>query len=243
MIPRDNTMSINTLTTTKMCVPHNRPSHDPSASLLAAKQKLKMMSIGMIKYTLDSITTMPISPKSYDRPLDKMKFSASTMTMFGTFVQASVPLKGKKEEQAIKDWIYKGEEDIVTITTPISPKNYGKHYEILQQMGYQGQGPLRNNRHTLAKPLSCIDGQQPKDNIGQGYGAKDDLPKCSRDAPMTNDSDTDMDESLLYAMAQMGDSLPSTSLLWGEECTLNDDTTEASTSRGNEPNESNFRDR
>ena len=52
-----------------------------------------------------------------------------------------------------------------------------------------------------------------------------------------------MDESSLYTMAQMGDNLPSTSLLWGEEFTPSDVTFEASTSRGNEPNEPNFRDR
>ena len=52
----------------------------------------------------------------------------------------------------------------------------------------------------------------------------------------------DMGELPLYAMAQMGDNLPSTSLLWGEEPMSNNDTTKASTSRNNEPNESNFRD-
>ena len=42
---------------------------------------------------------------------------------------------------------------------------------------------------------------------------------------MTSDLDIDMDESPLYAMDQMGDNLPSTSLLWGEEFTTSDDTT------------------
>ena len=44
-------------------------------------------------------------------------------------------------------------------------------------------------------------------------------------------------------MTQMGDSLPSTSLLWGEECIPNDDITKASTSTSNKPNTSNFRDK
>ena len=56
MIPWDNTMSINNLTTTKTFL----PSHDPSASLLFVEQKLKMMSIGMGEYTLDFIVAMPI---------------------------------------------------------------------------------------------------------------------------------------------------------------------------------------
>ena len=50
--------------------------------------------------------------------------------------------------------------------------------------------------------------------MGLGYGAKDGPPKCSRNAPTISDIGIDMDESLLYSMAQMGDGLPSTSLLW-----------------------------
>ena len=109
-------------------------------------------------------------------------------------------------------------------------------------MDYQCEGPLSNNGHALAKLLCHIDGQQPKDTIGLGYGAKDDLPKFSRDAPMTSDLEIDIDESPLATIAQMGDSLPSTSLLWGEESTPGNDATKASTSRGNEQNEFNVRD-
>ena len=79
--------------------------------------------------------------------------------------------------------------------------------------------------------------------MGLGYGAKDDPPECSRNAPMANDLDKAMDESPLYTMAQMGDGLPSTSLLWGKECIPSDDMVEASTSQNNVPNESNFRGR
>ena len=44
-------------------------------------------------------------------------------------------------------------------------------------------------------------------------------------------------------MAQIGDSLPSTSLPRGEEFTPTDGSVEASNFRGNEPNESTFKDR
>ena len=85
VIPGENSISINTLTTTEMSIPHNKPSHDPSVSLVVTEQKLKMMSIGMGEYTLDSSVAMAISPKSYDRPSNKMKPSTSTMTIFNTF--------------------------------------------------------------------------------------------------------------------------------------------------------------
>ena len=94
----------------------------------------------MGEYMLNSIATMPISPKSYGKVIGKMKSPESAMTIFDTFVQSSVPLEAEKEEQEIRDWIYKGEEDDISmVTTPISPKYYGKGYMLLQQMGYQGQ--------------------------------------------------------------------------------------------------------
>ena len=57
----------------------------------------------MGEYTLDSISAMPIFAKSYGKPIGKMKSSKSTTTIFDTFVQSSVPLEAKKEEQAVKD--------------------------------------------------------------------------------------------------------------------------------------------
>ena len=55
------------------------------------------------------------------------------MTVFDTFVPSSIQLEVEKEEQAVKDCIYRGEEDYTTsITTPISPMRYGKGYSLLQ---------------------------------------------------------------------------------------------------------------
>ena len=137
VIPRDNAISINTLTMTETFIPHNKPAHDLHASLVATEQKLKMMSIGMGEYTLDSIAAMPISPKSYGKPAGKMKSFELAMTIFDTFVQSFMPLEAKKEEKIVKDWIYRGEEDDISmVTTPISPRHYGKGYTLLQQMGY-----------------------------------------------------------------------------------------------------------
>lgn len=235
----DNAITINTLTAAETFVPHNKPSHDHNASLIAAEKKLKMMSIGMGEYTLDSIAAMPTSPKSYGRPSDKAKPSASTMTFFGTFVQSSIPLEAEKEEQAVREWVYREEEeDSTTVATPISPKCYGKGYEFLQQMGYQGHEPLNNNGHALVEPLSHTDGRPSKDTTGLGYGVDNDIPKYSRNTPVLSDLDTDVQESPLCTMAQMEDCLPSTSLLWGGECMPTDDTVEASTSKNFVPNES-----
>ena len=114
----------------------------------------------MGEYTLDSIVALPVSPRSYGKPSTKKKPSASTMTLFGTFVQSSVPLEAEKEEQAIKDWIYREEidENEVTVTTPISPKRNGKGYKMLANMGYQGHGSLTGHKKALVEPISHTQG-------------------------------------------------------------------------------------
>ena len=161
VIPGDNSMSINTLSTTKTLVPNNHLSSEPTPSLIDCAQKMKMMSLGMGEYTLDSVAALPLSPWSYGRSSAKKKPSASAMTLFGTFVQSSIPLEAEKEEQTIKDWIYRGENDEkeVTITTPISPQQYGKGYKLLANMGYQGHGSLIGNKKALTEPLSHTQGR------------------------------------------------------------------------------------
>lgn len=110
VIPGDLTIAINALVATKKFVPHNEPSVDPSTSLVATEKSLKMMSLGMGEYTLDSFASIPISPRSYGRPSDQMKPSTSAMMIFDTFVPSSNPLEAKREEQAIQEWIYREDE-------------------------------------------------------------------------------------------------------------------------------------
>ena len=133
-------MSINTLSIVETLVPYNCSSHELTPSFIECEQKLKMMSLGMGEYNIDSIASLLVSLQSYGKPSIKKKPSTSTMTLFGTFVYSLVPLEVEKEEQEIRDWIYREEEDeeAVIVTTPISPKFYGKGYKFLVNMGYQG---------------------------------------------------------------------------------------------------------
>ena len=64
----------------------------------------------MRKFTLDYISSLLVSPQSYVRHSEKSNPSSSSMTIFGTFVQSTIPLEEEKEDQAIKDWIYREEE-------------------------------------------------------------------------------------------------------------------------------------
>ena len=47
VVPNDNLMSINTLSTAKTLVPHNHSSDEPTLFFTECEQKLKMMSLGM----------------------------------------------------------------------------------------------------------------------------------------------------------------------------------------------------
>ena len=58
----DNLMSINTLSVVETLVPHNRSSQEPTPSFIECEQKLKMVSLGMGEYTLDSIVSQLVSP-------------------------------------------------------------------------------------------------------------------------------------------------------------------------------------
>lgn len=91
-----------------------------------------MMSIGMGEYTLDSIDVILVSSCSSGKLSKHMKSSSSAMTIYGKFFQSSVPLKDEKKYQAIMNWIYREEDSIneVTLTTPISPKRYGKGFSF-----------------------------------------------------------------------------------------------------------------
>lgn len=113
----------------------------------------------MGEYTLESIVALPVSPQSYGKPTTAKKPSASTMALFGIFVQSPIPLEVEKEEQAIKDWLYREEKDEeVTMNTPISPKRYGKGYKFLTKMGYQGHGSLTGHKNSLVESLSHTQG-------------------------------------------------------------------------------------
>jgi hypothetical protein len=191
---RDNSMSINMLTTTKSLVPHNRSTNDIKSMLVDYEKKLKMMINCMEEYTLDSIVVLSISPHSYGKSSKKMRPSSSSMTIHGTFVQSSIPLEQEKEDQVIWGSIYRKEENIdeITLTTPISPKRYGKGYHFLRKMDYQGHIPLNDNIESLTKPASHTNKRKSGDTIGLGYGVDDSLPSFDKEVPTNNESKDDV---------------------------------------------------
>lgn len=197
----------------------------------------------MGEYTLDSIVALPVSPRSYGKPSEKLKPSTFVMTIFGTFIQSFIPLEVEKEDQAIRDQIYREEEDVeeVLVTTPISPKRYGKRYKFLQNMSYHGQGSLTGDKKALFEPLSHTEGCQNRDTTRLGFRLEDELPRFNKRAPMFSELEDD-DPPFSTTILQEEDFMPPTSLLWGEEPMVTHNYVEAYTSKTHESNDSDHED-
>lgn len=74
------------------------------------------------------------------------------MIVYGTFFQSSISLEYENEETPIKNLIYRREEgdnNEFIITTEISPKQYGKLYELLNKLGYPSADPLSDINNSL----------------------------------------------------------------------------------------------
>ena len=135
------------------------------------------------------------------------------MTLFSTFVRSSVPLDVEKEEQAIKDCIYREEADEgEVIVTTISPKRYGKSYNMLENMGYQGHRSLTGNTKALVKPLSHTQGHDTQDTAGLGFGLENDIPTFDQNAVISSESKDDDPPSVATTL-QDEEFMPITSLL------------------------------
>ena len=66
-IPRDNTLSINSILMSTH-VPLNREANYFDVVLVECKDKFKPIDLGMGGYRLNSLTALPISPRSYGKP-------------------------------------------------------------------------------------------------------------------------------------------------------------------------------
>ena len=85
-----------------------------------------------MKYQLKFLTALPIFPRSYGKPSQEMRPSSSTMTLFDTFVQSSVPIQNKKEDIVVRDCIYREEKFMRNENFSPSPKAYGRGYNFVK---------------------------------------------------------------------------------------------------------------
>lgn len=154
-------------------VPHNRelvyPTKEVQAKLWETfEEKLKLNEEGMGKYSLNNF---PLSPKSYGKPTDiQSQTSSKSKHMFkGTFVSAGA-LEEENEDKDILGWLYKDEDKTIETTKKVNIpiKQYGKGYEIIQKMGYEGKGPIGKQHQGISKPI-CLHSQSMEDKSSLGY--------------------------------------------------------------------------
>lgn len=107
-------------------------------------------------------------------------------------------------------------------------------------MGYPKHRPLNDNKHALAKPMSHTKGHKSKDIIGLGYGVDDNLPIYDEEPTTASDSDDVIQPMATTILEDV--SIPSTSILWGEDELPNEQNVEAFTSRQIEFDESRIQD-
>lgn len=87
----------------------------------------------------------PLSAKSCGKPTNiQSKTSERSKDMFNeTFVRAGT-LDEETKDKDILGWLYKDENESIATAAKVNIpiKQYGKGYEIMQKMGYEGKGPI-----------------------------------------------------------------------------------------------------
>lgn len=125
-------------------VPHNRESVYLAKEIQAKlwetfEENLKLNDEGMGKYSLHNFL---LSPKSYGKPTGiQSKTSEGSKHIFKeTFVSVGT-LEEENEDRDILVLLYKDEDKTIAIAAEVNIpiKQYGKGYEIMQKMGYEGK--------------------------------------------------------------------------------------------------------
>lgn len=154
-------------------VPHNKESIYPTKEIQAKlwetfEEKLRLNDERMGKYSLQNFL---LSPKSYGKPTDiQSNASQKSKHMFkGTFVSVGT-LEQENEDKDILGWLYKDEDKTIATTTEVNIpiKQYGKGYEIMQKMGYEGKGPIGKQHQGISESI-CPHSQSIEDKSGLGY--------------------------------------------------------------------------
>lgn len=133
---------------------------------------MKIKEQGMGEYSLEPmcLTSLPTSPRSHGLPIASTHQATQPITMFdGTFIQLGT-LAHESEEKDILSLLYKEEEEdrAATMEIAIPTHLYGKGYLIMQQMGYNGKGPIGKHQERVTKPLDPPS-QFSKDKKGLGF--------------------------------------------------------------------------
>ena len=139
------------------------------------EKTLQLKHTGMGGYQMEpvlSITSLPLSPRSYGKPSEDTRPSSVTPRKLydGTFVQATIPLEEEAENRAITAWIHRGEPESerASPSHQIDTEYYGKGLHLMKRFGYKGNGPIVLNDKGLLKPIEAT-GRHQRDTMGLGF--------------------------------------------------------------------------
>lgn len=110
--------------------------------------------------------------KSYGKISTSMQVSSKQIKIFdGQFIKGNTQVE-ESEDKAILNWLYRDEEESVSISTTtninVPMKQYGKGFSILEKMRYEGQGPIGKKRDDNFEPFQLIT-KDVKDKKRLGY--------------------------------------------------------------------------
>lgn len=143
----------------------------------------------MGEYKIDSLISMkdlPLSPRSHGIASSNFKPSNSkelTINEGIGMVKDKVSLSEENEEKVVLQWLYKEDkqdEDVKHVE--ISPRKYGKGYNIMKQMGYKGKLLIGTNDKGLIEPIH-MEFYNSKEKKRLGYGEQR-SNSLSRDGPI-----------------------------------------------------------
>lgn len=163
-------------------VPHNREKQrsltldlqtaKPNSLFGDFEQKMQIKDQGMGEYSLEPLclAKLPTSPRSHGLPTTSMHLVTQPITKFdGTFIQLGT-LAHESEDKDVLSWLYKDEKEgdrAAALDIVLPTHLYGKGYLIMQQMGYDGKGPIGKRKEGVTEPID-LPSQPSRDKTGLG---------------------------------------------------------------------------
>lgn len=99
---------------------------------------------------------LPLWPRSYGKPTNVQPWiPEKSIEMFdGAFVKAGTFVEETKDKD-ILSWFYKDENETIATTTKVNIpiEQYCNGYKIMQNMGYEGKGPIVKWNECISEPI------------------------------------------------------------------------------------------
>lgn len=102
------------------------------------------------------LSKLLVSPRSHGQPsISKQQYSYPIKLFDGAFVK-EVTLVDESDDKDILNQLYKDEEETkeATLNIKVKIEKYGKEFKIIQNMGYDGNGPIGKRKEGILEPIN-----------------------------------------------------------------------------------------